>query len=72
MDAAERELMQAHARGDGRAVALAYLDAADLAARSGDEGRAAFFLTHAWVFALEAGDPLAGDCHLRLVRMGRA
>ena len=72
MNAAERDLLEAHARGDGRAVARAYLAAANGAARAGDEGRAAFFLTHAWVFALEAGDPLAGDCHERLSRMGRA
>lgn len=71
MSTADTDLLSAHARGDAWAVARAYLTAADMAAEGEDNDRAAFFLTHAWVFALEADDPLAEACHDRLRRMGR-
>ncbi len=37
----------------------------------GDEDRAGFLMTQAWIFALEAGDSLAHDCHKRLQDLGR-
>jgi hypothetical protein len=67
----DAELLAAHDAGDlGRLVA-GYARAADNAEGAGDVNRAAFFLTHAWVFALEAGDPRANDLRARLVAHGR-
>ena len=69
--ALESALLDAHSIGDIARIARAYLAAADEAAAEGDGERASFFLTHAWVFALEAGDPLADICHARLLQDGR-
>ncbi len=60
-------LCAAHARGDRRALVGLYSTAG--ARATGDA--AAFYLTHAYVFALEAGDPRAGPLRARLVEMGR-
>jgi hypothetical protein len=49
-------LLDAHARGDRAALIALYADAADAAM---DPTARAFYLTHAYVFALEAGDPRA-------------
>ena len=66
-DALDARLLAAHdAAALPRLVAL-YAEAAD---RAGDETSAAFFLTHAYVYALEAGDARAGALHARLVAMG--
>lgn len=64
-------LLNAHASGDSALIAKAYLTVADLAEADGDSDQAAFFLTHAWVYALEAGDPLAEAIRARLARDGR-
>lgn len=64
-------LIEAHGRGDGRALVGLYARAATDGARAGDAAAEAFFLTQAYVFALEAGDPAADDLHARLVRLGR-
>lgn len=63
MDAA---LLAAFARGDKAGIAALYAQAAD----TGPAAEAAFFLTHAYVFALEAGLPEAADHRARLVAMG--
>ncbi|MEM7643859.1 MAG: hypothetical protein AAF366_15205 [Pseudomonadota bacterium] len=60
-------ILAAHAAGDRARLVTLYAAAAD--ARAGDAR--AFFLTHAWVFALEAGDPRADDLRQALARMGR-
>lgn len=67
----ERELLEAHAAGDGLRTARLYAKAAAQADQSGDADRAGFFLTQAWIFALEAGDPLADELRARLVAQGR-
>ena len=67
----ESALLDAHSIGDIAKIAKTYLAAADEAVADGDQERASFFLTHAWVFALEAGDPLADICHARLLQDGR-
>ncbi len=67
----ERDILDAHASGDRREIALLYAEAASRAERSGDGDRAGFFLTQAWIFALEAGDPLADELRARLVAQGR-
>ena len=61
-------LLAAHAAGD-RAKLVALYAAAAEAADAPEQ--AAFYLTHAYVFALEAGDPVADTLHQRLVDMGR-
>ncbi len=70
-EALERQILAAHRDGDGSAVAELYLVAANRAERAGDLDRACFFLTQAWVFALEAGNPLAIELRARLVAHGR-
>jgi hypothetical protein len=60
-------LLDAHARGDRAALIALYADAADAAM---DPTARAFYLTHAYVFALEAGDARAAPLKARLVRDG--
>lgn len=67
----DQRLLAAHAGGAPVDLAGLYREAADLAEREGDVTRACFFLTHAWVYALEAGDDLAKDLRARLVAHGR-
>lgn len=67
----DRELLAAHAAGDAARLIAGYTAAADLAEAAGDVTRACFFLTHAWVFALEAGDARATTLRARLVAHGR-
>ena len=64
-------LLAAHAAGDGAALARLYTDAADMAKRAGDTDAACFFLTQAYVFALDFALPEAGALHARLLRHGR-
>jgi hypothetical protein len=67
-DALDQALLDAHARGDTDALIRLYRQAADAAST---EKAAGFYLTHAYVFALEAGDPRSSDLKQSLVRMGR-
>ncbi|WP_074257877.1 hypothetical protein [Vannielia litorea] len=52
----DARLLAAHAAGDGVALARLYAEAA----RAGGPG-AGFYLTQAWIFALEAGLPEAAE-----------
>ncbi|MFZ7090616.1 hypothetical protein [Primorskyibacter sp. 2E233] len=61
-------LLAAHARNDRRALVGLYAQAADSV---NDLNAACFYLTHAYVFALELGDARAADLHARLVAEGR-
>lgn len=65
-------LIDAHRRQDLRALVDGYTAAADLAAQDEDDVRHGFFLTQAWVFALEAHLPVAEELHRLLLAMGRA
>ncbi|MFD3189076.1 hypothetical protein ACFMPD_02235 [Sedimentitalea sp. HM32M-2] len=64
----EARLLAAHARGDRRALVQLYTEAADTAP---DPDAAGFYLTHAYVYALEQGDPAAVSLRARLVSAGR-
>ena len=64
-------LLEAHAEGNLVDIAHHYARASDQAEEQGDVDRACFFLTHAWIFALEAGDPIADEHRSRLARYGR-
>lgn len=64
----EARLLAAHAAGDRPALIALYTEAADHAET---EEAAAFYLTHAYVFALEIGAPDAAILRARLIGMGR-
>ena len=59
-------LLSAHGRGDRAALVGLYAQAAGAA----DGAARTFFLTQAWVFALEAGDSRAAALKADLVRLG--
>lgn len=56
MNRLDAEMIAAHEARDQAALIRLYTQAADMA---GDLDAACFFLTHAYVFALEAGAPQA-------------
>ncbi len=61
-------LLEAHAKGDQRALVRLYAQAADQAP---DTDTACFFLTHAYVFALEMGHEDTDRLFARLKAHGR-
>jgi hypothetical protein len=61
-------LLAAHAAKDKCALVTLYLQAADVAAKT---DAACFYLTHAYIFALDLGDPRAATLRARLVEHGR-
>lgn len=67
-DTLDHALLDAHARSDTRALIGLYHQAAEVAATEQATG---FFLTHAYVYALEAGDARADQLRRALVRLGR-
>ncbi|MEX0350729.1 MAG: hypothetical protein AB3N15_15010 [Paracoccaceae bacterium] len=70
--ALDRQLLKAHAEADKPALVRLYTQAADQSEAGGDVGAACFYLTHAFVFALEIGAPEAEQLNARLVEKGRA
>jgi hypothetical protein len=66
--ALDAALLAAHAADDRRALVALYVEAADGA---GDRAAAGFYLTHAYVYALETGHPAAPGLHARLKAEGR-
>lgn len=68
----EAELLAAHAAGDVARLSGLYAQAAMSAERGGERERAAFYLTHAWVFALDAGLDEAERLQADLRSWGRA
>jgi len=67
----DARLLEAHADRDLAKIADQYALAADQAEKKEKTDQACFFLTHAWIFALEAGDPLADEYRSRLAAYGR-
>lgn len=63
----DNALLAAHAAGDRAGLARLYVTAAEGA----EHDAASFFLTQAYVFALDAGDPAAPALRARLVALGR-
>ena len=61
-------LLAAHDADDRRGLITLYAEAAEA---TGDTDERCFFLTHAYVFALEAGDPRARHLALALAEHGR-
>lgn len=70
-EALDTALLAAHAEGATDQLVALYAEAADRAAAEGAAEAAAFFRTHAYVFALETGHPLADVLHRALVAAGR-
>ncbi len=68
MNDLDRQLLAAHDAGDLHALVTLYTAAADA---SPDADAAAFYLTHAHVFAMELDHPAAPDLRQRLVDQGR-
>ena len=68
MNDLDAQLLRAHAADDRRALVTLYSRAADGAP---DTDAACFYLTHAYVFALETGAPEAPALHARLKAQGR-
>lgn len=68
MTTLDAQLLDAHDRDDVDQLIALYTQAADLAQ---DDNATGFFLTQAYVFALEASSPRADHLHARLVAMGR-
>ena len=68
MSALDTRLLEAHARDDRHALVSLYTETADATRDADAEG---FYLTHAYVFALEVGDSTAASLHARLKAAGR-
>jgi len=64
-------LQAAHEARDWPRLVGLYAEAADSSEAAGDIDAACFYLTHAYVFALQTGDPRAADLHQRLKARGR-
>lgn len=64
----DQALLAAHAAGDCAGLIRLYTQAAD---HEQDTDAAAFYLTHAYVFALEMGHVDAPALHQRLIDAGR-
>lgn len=70
-DSLNRDLLAAHAAGHHEDLVRLYTLAADRAELRGDTDATCFFLTHAFVFALESGSDAAFALNQRLVSYGR-
>ncbi|EPX78982.1 hypothetical protein [Litoreibacter arenae] len=64
----DAELLAAHAAGDVASLVTLYTRASEAAT---NEVAAGFYLTHAYVFALEAGDARAAKLAQQLRAQGR-
>jgi hypothetical protein len=64
----DERLLAAHAAGEDARLVELYTEAADTAT---DQDAACFFLTHAYVFALEQNHPALEELRRRLVAAGR-
>ncbi|GGE61776.1 hypothetical protein [Actibacterium pelagium] len=71
-DALEKAILDAHARHDMDDLVRFYTIAGDDAEAEQDIDAACFYLTHAFVFALEAGCSEAKALNKRLAQHGRA
>lgn len=64
----EAQLLTAHDQNDKAALVALYTQAAN---ESMDEDQAGFFLTQAYIFALDCGAREAADLNRRLAEQGR-
>ncbi|MEM1299564.1 MAG: hypothetical protein AAGH68_09820 [Pseudomonadota bacterium] len=66
--ALDAALLDAHEADDREQLVRLYMQAAD---QANDVDAECFYLTHAYVFALQTGAPEAGALHARLKAHGR-
>ena len=71
MNALNEALIAAHDAGDTESLIRLYTQAGNHEEDAGNVNAACFYLTHAYVFALEAGNSHAADLHARLKAHGR-
>lgn len=64
-------ILAAHAADDLAALVTLYREAGDQSEAAGEIDACCFFLTQAYVFALDTGDPGSDDLRARLVAHGR-
>jgi len=67
----EAEMLKAHGIDDTSRLIRLYQQAGELKEARGDVDAACFYFTHAYVFALEMGDPSSTQLLGHLVRHGR-
>ena len=67
----DARLLEAHAMRDQLALVGLYSEAGDAAEAAGNSDAACFYLTHAFVFALDEGDARSAYLHARLKARGR-
>lgn len=68
MTSLDQQLLEAHAAEDTAALVALYAQAA---ASAQDPAARGFYLTHAYVYALETGSPEAPQLRQKLIDMGR-
>ena len=64
-------ILRAHEEGAGEELVTLYREAARRADAEGDDRKGAFFLTHAWIFALECGHEAAHEIAQELRARGQ-
>lgn len=67
-DTLDAKMIAAHEAGDKPALVQLYSKAAD---EANDVDASCFYLTHAYIFALDSGAPETEALHARLVAQGR-
>jgi len=68
----QQRMLRAHEAGDVSVLPTLYIEAARLRETQGDTDAACFFYTHAYVYALDAGDEfIAGEARSKLKAHGR-
>lgn len=70
-DELNREILDAHANGEGEALARLYQRAGNALMEEGKVDEACFFLTQGFIYALERGMEEAGQMRAVLARHGR-
>ena len=67
----EKKMLKAHEEYNQKELVRLYTKAGEMKQKENDENAEAFFLTHAYVFALESGSENAKEICKRLVKLGR-
>lgn len=67
----DRALLAAHVANDKAKLVGLYRQAGDMMLASGRVDAGCFFLTHAYIFALDCGAPEAAEIHQTLIAFGR-
>jgi hypothetical protein len=70
-DALNESLITAHAANNKAQLVRLYRRAGDMMISEGNIDAASFYLTHAYIFALDVGDDAAPEIHKMLVGYGR-